>query len=144
MELAYRIDRAASADRKIGHVERLTSVLGIVAAQRQKVPEIDSEHVIGIASQVALDHCRIDAVEPGRNRSMGCKEIAGARSGQRNLERLSVLDHEFTCAFEYGKSRVAFVQMADFRFETDGAEQSPAADAEHQLLLQAQFFPAAI
>ena len=76
VELAYRIDRAASADRKIGHVERLTSVLGIVAAQRQKVPEIDSEHVIGIASQKALDHCRIDAVEPGRNRSMGCKEIA--------------------------------------------------------------------
>ena len=93
-------------------------IFGIPAAYRQKVLELDFEHLIGIASQVALDHCRLEAVESGRNRRMGGKEIAGARSGQRNLERLSVLDHEFICAFEYDKGRVAFVQMADFRFET--------------------------
>jgi len=103
----------ASANRLKEWGKSLTS-----AATCQEFPEFYFKYVLGLTFQVAFEQRRLKGIEPGRNRGMGGKEIAGARSGQRNLERLSVLDHEFICAFEYGKGRVAFVQMADFRFET--------------------------
>ena len=47
-------------------------------------------------------------------------------------------------AFQNRERRVAFIQMANFGMEPERAQQTPAADAQHAFLLQAQFRSAAV
>ena len=63
---------------------------------------------------------------------------------QGDIEGLPRRLHEAAGPLQYGERRVAFIQMADLRCDAERGEQSPAADAEHQLLQNAQIGSPAI
>ena len=98
----------------------------------------------GVKAEILLDESRIKAVEPGRYRRVGGEGIARARGGQCDIESLSGFFHETSGAFQYGKSRVAFVQMAHFRPQAKRSEQSPTGNPAQQLLFQALFRSTAV
>ena len=78
-----------------------------------------------------------EAVEARPDGGVGGEEIAGARDGQRHVERLAGFLHEIAGPLQNGERRVAFIEMADFRLEPERAQQTPAADAEEHFLLAA-------
>ena len=87
---------------------------------------------------------RREAIKAGFHRGVGREEIAGPGHLERHLKRLPRRLHEIQGAFQYGEGRVAFIQMADFRIDSQGSQEPPAADAQHDLLGDAHLQPAAV
>src|SRR5438094_4025116 len=75
---------------------------------------------------------------------MGSEEVPRSSDGQRDFEGLRRLLHETAGAFQHGKGRMPFIQMADFRLNAKRTKQSPSADPEQYFLLEAQLRPTAI
>ena len=75
---------------------------------------------------------------------MGREQVARPGGGQRHLEGLARFLHETPGPLQDGERGVALVQMADLGPDAQAPKQPPAADAEHQLLLQPQFRSAAV
>ena len=98
----------------------------------------------GVIAKILLDEGWGETIKAGSHRRVGGKQVARAGHGQRDVERLACLLHETAGAFEHGERRMPFIQMTYFRSEAERGQQSPAADAEQQFLLQAQFGSAAI
>ena len=64
-----------------------------------------------------------------------------ARVTANALERQPGRLHEAARPFQDGERRMSFVEMTDFRLDSERREQPPAADAEHELLHEAQVGP---
>ena len=119
VQAAHAIDRPASADRQIGHVEVLRRVVRVLAAQRQQIVERDAELLPGVAAEAVLDQGRSETVEAGGHRRVRGEEIARARDGQRDLEGLPGRLHETPRAFQHGERRMPFIQVADLRLDAE-------------------------
>ena len=90
---------------------------------------------LGVPTEVLLDESRSEAVKARSHRSVGGEKVARARDGQCDFERLPGLLHETAGAFQHGKGRMPFIQVADFRLDAQCVEQPPSADSQHHLLL---------
>src|SRR5208337_1358934 len=106
--------------------------------------ERNPEPVLGIISEVLLDERRRETVKAGGHRRVGGEEIPRSGDGQRDFEGLPGLFHETAGALQYSEGRVPFVQVTDFWFDAERAEQPPSANPEQQFLLEAQLRPAPI
>jgi hypothetical protein len=100
--------------------------------------------LLGIFPQVLPHQVRREAVKTSLHRGMRGEQVAGPRHLVRHLKGLAGGFHEIRGPLQYGESRMAFVEMADFRIQSQGLEEPPAADAQHDLLGDAHLHPAAI
>ena len=91
-----------------------------------------------------FDEGRSETVKAGGHRGVGGEEIAGSRNGQCDFERLPGRLHETARAFQHRERRMPLIQVADFRLDAERGEQPPSADAQDQLLHEAQIRPAAV
>ena len=117
---------------------------GFWRPKRQQVVERNAELLFRVSAKVLLDEVRSETVKAGCYCRMSREEIAGSSCRQRHLEGLSRFFHEAAGALQHRERRVAFIQMTDFRLESERAKQAPSADSEQQLLLEAQLRAAAI
>ena len=85
-----------------------------------------------------------EPIETGFDRRMGGEEVAGARDREGDVERHAVVLHEAPRPFQHGEGGVPFVELADLGLQPEGPQQAPAADAEDDLLEQAQLRAAAV
>ena len=116
----------------------------ILAAERQQVVDIKPQGVTGVAAEGGLDEGRAEAVETRCHGDMGGEEIAGARDGESQRECLAAVHHEAAGALQHREGGMSLVKMADLGVETKGAQQPPSADAQHQLLRQAELRTATV
>src|SRR5664280_1910302 len=144
MQATHAIHLPAAPDRQIGHVESLRRVVRILAAKSQQIVKGNAEPLVGIPPKVLLDEGRSESVKTGGHCRVRGEEVARSRGGQCDFEGLLCLFHEVSGTFQDGERRVPFIQVTDFRLESEGAEQPPSADSEKQFLLEAQLRPAAI
>src|SRR5512146_1119285 len=96
--------------------------------------EWEAELLLGIPAEVLLDEGRSEPVKAGGHCRVGGEEVPRSRDGQRDVEWLPGLVHETARAFQHGKGRMSFIQMADFRLNAKRTKQSPPADPEEQFL----------
>ena len=122
----------------------LRRVVRVLAAQGQQIVDGDAKLVLGVPTEVLLDEIRSEAVKAGGHRRVGGEKVPRSRDGQCDFERLPGLVHEGPGSFQNGERRMPFIQMADFRLDAKRVEQPPAADSEHNLLLQPQLRPAPV
>src|SRR5512135_320873 len=83
VQTAHAIDRAASADRQIGHIKGFKRVSRVLAAQGQQILERNAELVLGIRTKVLFDERRGEAVKTCGHGRVSGKDIACSRGSQR-------------------------------------------------------------
>src|ERR1035438_4848437 len=99
--------------------------------------ERDAEFVRGIMIEKLFDERRSKAVEPGCHGCMSGEKISRACRRQRDFKWLLIRLHETAGALQHGKGGMALVQVTDIRLDAECGEQSPAADTQQHLLLEA-------
>src|SRR5690242_11186395 len=144
VQAADAIHRATAADREIRHVEGLGGVAGVGAAEREQIIKGNPEFGFTVLAKAPGHQIRRETVEARRYGRVGGEEIANARGGECDLERAAVFFHEIARTLENDKARMAFIHMADFRIETQGAKHAPTANTQHALLFEAQLGTAAV
>ena len=130
MQATHPIDRSAAPDCQVGHVESLRRVVRILAAKSQQIVKGNAEPLFGIPPKVLLDEGRSESVKTGGHCRVRGEEVSCSRGGQCDFEGLPCLFHEVAGTFQDGERRVSFIQVTDFRFDTERAEQPPSADSE--------------
>src|SRR5208282_43068 len=133
-----------TTDCQIGHVEALRGVVRVLAAQGEQVMELNAKPLLGVSTEVLLDESGRETVKARSHRRVGSEEIADSSRGERHFKGLAGLFHESAGAFQHGESRMAFIQVTNFRMDPERAEQPPAANPEKQFLFEAHLRPAAI
>ena len=126
------------------HVEGLRRVVRVLAPQSHEIVKRNAEILFGMPPNVLFHEGRIETVKTGSHGRVSGKEIAGTSGRQSHRKGLPGLFHEVAGTFQNGERRVPFIQVTDLRLEPECAEQSPTADPEEQLLLQAQIRPAPV
>jgi hypothetical protein len=144
VQAADAVDGAAAAHGQVGYVERLVGVVWMDTAQRQQLLHADAQVILGVEPQRLFDEGRRKPIEPRLDGRVGGEEVAGARDREGDVERHAVVLHEAPRPFQHGEGRVPFVEVTDLGLPPEGAQQAPAADAEHDLLEQAQLRAAAV
>ena len=144
MQSADTVDCSAATHRQIRHVERFEVIVRILAAQRQQIPQADIQRIGRIARQILLHQRGCEPIETGGYCGMRGEHVARARRDQRRIEWHAIVEHEHARAVQYGQRGMPFIQMAHIGAQIQGIEQAPAADAEHDLLLQPKLGAAAI
>ena len=83
-------------------------------------------------------------IEAGRHGRVGREHVAGARRSQRLAKRHAVLLHEAARALDHDEGRVSLVEVTHVDPEAERIEEPPPADAEDDLLQQADLGTAAV
>jgi hypothetical protein len=135
MQPADAIHRATSLGGEVGHVERLASVSGIAPPQRHELIEGETQPLGAIAFEMSWHEIHWESVEACLNGRVRCKSVSGARDGQRQRKSFAWIIHIACGTLQDGKRRVAFVEMAHLRVNRKRAQQAPATDSAHLLLL---------
>ena len=135
VQSADAVDSTRTPNGQVGHVEGFRRGVRIPASKGQQPVETDAE-LFGICFQVPARDGRGEAVETGFYRGMGGKDVSGPCRGQCHFKGLSSVLHARSRSFEDRQRRVALVEMADLGLDAEQPQQMPAADAEHNLLLQ--------
>ena len=94
-----------------GHLHAVRSGSSLrqdAAPQCQHVVERNAELLLDVCAQAAFDKSRIEAIEAGRHRGMGCEEIASSRNSQCDFEGLSGRLHKTARTFQ-DKHRMSFI-----------------------------------
>ena len=144
VQATHAIHRPASPDRQIGHVETLRRVVWILPAQGQQIVDGNAKLILRIPAEVLRDKSRRETVKAGSDGGVGGEQVSRPRGGQRDLERLRGLLHETTRAFQHREGGVPFIQVTDFRTESERGQQPPSPNPEDHLLLESQLRPTPI
>ena len=144
VQSAHAVDGSTAVYRQMRHVEKFGSIVGVLLSQRQQLPYRNTQLLFGIAGQILLDQRGGETVKAGGDRGVRGKQIARTGHRQCGFEVQSAFLHKVPCAFQHGKRRMAFIQVAHLRFDAERHQQLPAADAQQYFLLQAQLRPAAV
>ena len=144
VQAAYPIDRPAAPDCQVGHVEGLRRVVRVLPAESQQIVKGNAEPLFGIPPKVLLDEGRSESVKTGGHCGVRGEEVSCSRGLQCDLEGLSGFFHETAGTFQHGERCMSFIQVTDFRFDSERAEQSPSANPEQQFLLESQLGAAPI
>ena len=91
VQCADSVDGSASADRQIGHIERLFAIVRIGSAQGEELFGRYPEPLFRVVSEIVIDQRGVEPVEACRDRRMGGEEVSDARRGERDFERGSCL-----------------------------------------------------
>ena len=122
-----------------GHVEEA----GLVPPQGQEVLHVEAQ-IGDEAAQVAAHQTRLETVESGRHGGVGGEQVAGAGGPQGLVEIHSVTAGVGADARQGGEGGVPLVEVAHLRFQIQGLQHPPAADAQDHLLEQTLLGPAAV
>jgi hypothetical protein len=95
-------------------------------------------------AQIRANEPGIESVEAGTHGGMRGEYIPGSRDIHGKIEWLLVILHVGPGSFKHGECCVTFVQVTDLRRETQSSQQTPSANAEDDLLLQAHLCVATI
>ena len=95
------------------------------------------------AARTAPRYCSIKAggkrSKPALTAVCVVKRFPARVAASATANGFPILLHESAGTFQQGEGRMPFIEMADFRLDAEGIEQSPSAQPEHDLLFQAQF-----
>src|SRR6266571_7808017 len=83
MQATYPIDRSASADCQISHVEIFRRVIRVLPPKGQQIMESDAELFLGITAEILLDQSGRKTIKASRHRRVCSEEITRPRGGQR-------------------------------------------------------------
>src|SRR5208283_5226604 len=112
VQTADPVDRPASPQGEVGHIEVFSCVIWVTAAQGQQFLHRDIESVARISAEILSDEGRCKTVKACSNRCMGGEEVACTGNLQCNFKRLACLLHERPGALQYGKGCMPFIQVA--------------------------------
>ena len=90
MQATHAIDRPATADREIRHVETLGRVVRVLATKRQQIVERYAEPLLRITTEILLDQSRGETVKArshGRVRSKDDCPLASRLARPRRAAR---------------------------------------------------------
>src|SRR5579863_3626572 len=90
------------------------------------------------------DHAKVEYVKSGGNGGMGSEDIIGARGMLGFFEAETVIRHQHSNSLDSQECGVAFVHVIDGGTEAQRLERAQAADAQHDLLLDALVIVAAV
>src|ERR1035438_10583750 len=93
VKLAHAIHTAAAAESKIGHIECLSIVAGVLPIYLQQFVKRDAKFVLRIVVKILPNELRIKAIEPSGDRGMCRKDVSGPRNCQSEIERLFMILH---------------------------------------------------
>ena len=97
-----------------------------------------------IGLEMFADQADVETVEPGGHRGVGGEDVVGARGVQRFFEAQTLLRHQNANSLDGQKRRMPFVHVKDGGAEAQRLERAQAADAQHDLLLDALVIVAAV
>jgi len=140
VDARYAVAKTRAAQCQRGLVE--AALVRRRRAERQELLHADAE-LLHERSEIALHQLMIEDVVAGGHRSMRGKHRVGRGRFQRAVE-VETLADELAAAFEDLKRGVAFVDVPHRRIQSDRAQRAHAADAEHDLLLDARVDVAAV
>ncbi len=141
VQLADRVHLAGGPDRQRGHVE-LGTAGARVLAEREEAGAVLAERPPA-AGQVLLDELEGERVVARRHRRVRREDRRLAHFREGRVERDAALQ-EIPDPLEDDEGGVAFVQVVDGRVRAERAQRAHAADAEHDLLLDAGLAVAAV
>ena len=107
---------------------------GFWRPRASKIVDWNAKLLFGVPTEVLLDESRSEAVKARSHGGVGGEEVARARDGQCDVERLPGLVHESSGSFQNGKGRMSFIQVADFGLNAEHTKQSPSADSQAPVL----------
>ncbi len=118
MKLADTTDLAATAKRKVGHVERLRDICSVLSSQgeqflHRELPVRPSRS----ASRYFQQRSGRKSIESCWDCRMGRKHISCPGNGQGDLKGNMMIRHIVPGTFQHSKGRVTFVQMANLRMQ---------------------------
>jgi hypothetical protein len=122
METTNPIDRSTSPDRQVSHIEGFISIVRYRAAKCEELREIDAKAFSRVSPKIPFNQTGREAVEAGFHRGMCRKEITRSRDRQCYVKRLSAVLHEAARSFDYGEGGVSFIQVTNFRFDTEASQ----------------------
>ncbi len=143
MQARDRVLVRREAHREDRHREELPALLADLTPQVEELVEREAQ-VSDVAPEVLPEHLGGEDVDAGRHRRVGREDVAGRGHLARLREGEALLLDEVPDLLERHEGRVALVDVPDRRDEPDLVERARAADAQHDLLLQAQLVPAAV
>ena len=132
MQLAHAVDRATAAYRQVRHIEGFLVVVGILPSQGHQVPEREAQLTFGVIAEMLPHQVRREAIETRGHGGVRGEEIPSPGHLERHVEGLPGCPHEIRGPLQDGEGGVAFIQVAHFRIDPQGAQQPPAADAQHE------------
>src|ERR1035438_10470874 len=133
MQFAHAIHAAAPLQSKIGHVEGLCIVGWVLPSDLQQIVNRDAKFILRIVAKILPDKLRIKAIKASRDCGVCRKDIASPRNGQSQIKWLLMILHITARPFEHRKGRMAFIEMADFRLQTERSQQAPPTDPENEI-----------
>src|SRR3569832_1913881 len=140
VDAAHPVVKTRAAQRERGLIEAVLAAG--TAAEREELPHAHSE-LVDVLREIAHHQMLIeDVVTRGYRRVRG-EHGAGRDELACNIERQAAL-HVLAYALENLECGVAFVDVPDGRLEAERAQRAYAADAEHDLLLDARVDVAAV
>ena len=142
VELAHAVGVAAGAQGEDGHREGVHLVDGRLPVGEEVVEgDADLGRVI---AEIFLHQIPWESVVARRDRGVGGEDVGCGHELEGALEVKALVLHAPAHQFQREERRVAFVHVVDRRLEPHGVEGVDAADAEHDLLLDAHFEIAAV
>ena len=85
-----------------------------------------------------VDEGRSETIEARGHRRVRGEKVPRSRNSQGYFKRPSGFLHEIAGAFQHGEGRMTFIEVTNFRLDSEGTKQPPPADPQHQFLLQSQ------
>src|ERR1035438_9936187 len=128
VQLAHTIHAAAASESKIGHIEGLCIVAGVLPSDLQQTVERDAKFILRIVVKILPDELRVKAIKSSGDCGMCRKDISSPRNGQSQIERLCMILHIAVRPFEHCKCCMAFIEMADFGLQIKRAQQAPSTN----------------
>src|SRR5262249_54098528 len=88
MQTTDAVDRGATADGEVRHMEGLVRVVGTGPAEREEASGLDAELFLRVSAEVPLDERRRKLIEAGRHGGMRGEQVASTRNRQGHVEGL--------------------------------------------------------
>ena len=139
----HGIGAARQLQREDRHAEAFVRIGRIDASERQQLVCAQS-HRLAQRAEMLLDEMRREAIVPGRHRRVRREDDLRRNSAQRFAGADAFGRHALRRQLERGERAVSFVEMDDAGRDAERRQRLDAADAEQQLLADADAIVAAV
>ncbi len=92
--------------------------------------------LLSILLEIPLHQVGRETVEARLYWSVGGEKIAGTSDGQSEIEWLLVIRHVGASSLQHRECSMAFVEMAHFGLQSEGAKELPSSNAKYHFLFQ--------
>ena len=142
VQLADGVDRAGRSERQRRHVE-LRAAAVVVGAEREEPVAIRAERAPA-AGEMLLDEVERKRVVAGRHRRVRREHRGRADLARARRRTLTPLLDQIADALQHDEAGVPFVEVEHAGLDAERLQRADAADAEHDLLLDARLAVAAV